>query len=395
MPHTPRLKDKSFATPDVWKTVTKAMGELEKLVWDDPRVVDDLTRAEGARQLTRLIGGAMPITMETVDPNHPQFLQLLSTQIQWGLPSADCHYLWAPLHGDNVYRIVGDRGTARLFDIEIRNGTFAYLAEWSLHSRLGHVETGPGNQVEIFLSRKRPAGAVNWVELPEGRCDIVLRQYFYDWDTEQMARLSIVNDNAVYPPPPLSADTIRQNLERFCDFLEQVPPVFRQSVEVYYQQPPNQMAFHAIDYGFRALTYGKGTYDCGPDEALILEVKLPKTHYWNIQLASHFWEARDFHLRQNALNGHQAQVDADGMFRAVISHQDPGVANWLDAGGHAQGLATIRYYEADTTPIPTVRRVKLAELDGALPADTVRVTPEQRQQILRNRAWAMQRMGRN
>jgi hypothetical protein len=394
MPYTTDLQHHGFTEPAIWQAAAKAMADIEKLVWDDPRVHDDLTRAEGVRQLTRLIGGALPITMETVDPNHPQFLQLLSTRVQWGLPSADCHYLWAPLHGDNTYRIVGDRGTARLFDIEIRNDTFAHLADWTLHSRLGSVETGPGNHVEIILSRERQEGAVNWVELPAGRCDIVLRQYFYDWNTEQMARLIIVNDNATYPPPPLTQEVIRERLELFCDFLQQVPPVFRQSVEVYYQQPANQMAFHAIDYGFRALTYGKGTYACGPDEALILEVEIPDTEYWNIQLASHFWEARDYHLRQNALNGHQAHVGADGIFRAVIAHRDPGVANWLDAGGHGEGLVTIRYYEADTTPIPNIRRVPLAQLDAAMPADTPRVSAEQRQRILRDRAWAMQRLGR-
>lgn len=394
MPYTRSLDGLGFAEPDIWRKIVSAMGELEKLVWEDPRVQDDLTRAEGVRQLTRLIGGSLPITMETIDPNHPQFLQLLSTRVQWGLPSADCHYLWAPLHGDNVYRISGDRGTARLFDIEIRNDSFAHLAEWTLHSRLASVETGPGNHVEIVLSRTRPEGAVNWVELPPGRCEIVLRQYFYDWNTEQMARLTIVNENASYPPPPLTTQAIHRNLELFCDFLAQVPPVFRKSVEVYYQQPPNMMGFHAIDYGFRALTYGKGTYRCAPDEALLLEVPLPRTRYWNIQLSSHFWEARDFHLRQNALNGHQAWVGDDGVFRAVISHRDPGISNWLDAGGHEQGLVTIRYYEADTTPIPTLRRMRFDELASALPADTARVTPEQRARTLRDRAWAMQRLGR-
>tara|TARA_R110000787_G_scaffold201880_11_gene312664 strand:- start:5850 stop:7037 length:1188 start_codon:yes stop_codon:yes gene_type:complete len=395
MPYSTSLNAHTFSDPAIWQEVVKSMAEIEKLVWNDERVTDDLTRAEGVRQLTRLIGGALPVTMETVDPEHPQFLQLLSTRVQWGLPSADCHYIWAPLHGRNVYRIVGDRGTAKLFDIEIRNDTFAHLGDWSLHARLGEVEVGPENQVEIFLSRERPAGAVNWVELPEGRCDIILRQYFYDWDKEQMARLTIENQNAIYPPPPLTEETIRKNLELFCDFLQQVPPVFRQSVETYYQHPVNTMAFDAIDYGFRALTYGKGAYQCGEDEALLVEVELPKTQYWNIQLASHFWEARDYHLRQNSLNGHQAQVDSDGVFRAVISHKDPGIANWLDAGGNQTGLMTIRYYEADSTPIPTVTRVPFSDLAKALPADAQTVTTEQRQKTLRNRARAMQRLNRD
>lgn len=394
MPYTTQLARLGFAEPTVWRKVAEAIAHLEKMVWDDPRVHDDLTRAEGARYLTRLIGGALPITVENVDADHPQLLQMLSTRVQYGLPSADCHYLWAPLHGDNVYRISGDRGTARLFDIEIRNDAFAHLAEWTLHSRLGEVVVGPNNHVEIVLSRTRPDGAMNWVELPAGRCEIVLRQYFYDWNHEQMATLAIVNENASYPPPPLTQESISRKLELFCDYLGQVPAICRKSVEVYYQQPHNQMAFHTIDYGFRALTYGKGAYRCAADEALLLEVPLPSTRYWNIQIGSHFWEARDYHLRQNSLNGHQAVVGSDGVFRAVISHRDPGVANWLDTGRHPEGLITIRYYEADSTPIPVLRLVRFSELDGALTKDMARITPDQRKKTLRDREWAMQRLRR-
>lgn len=384
-----------FNSPEIWREVVKAMGEMEALVWNDPRVNDELTRAEGLRYLTRLIAGALPITLENVDPDHPRFLQLLSTRLQWGLPSADCHYQWAPVHGDNVYRISGDRGTARMFDIESRRNQFARLGEWTLHARLPKAEVGPNNHVDIVLSRTRPAGARNWLELPEGPGELIFRQYFYDWTTEQAARLTIVNEGASYPPPPLTTQDIRRRAALFCDFLREATVIFRKSVETYYAAPPNTLAFDGIDYGWRAIQYGKGPYECALDEALILECTLPKTEYWNIQIGSHWWEARDYHLRQTSLNGHQAQVEEGRVFRAVIAHQDPGVANWLDAGGHDKGLVSIRYYEADTLPIPTIRKVKFAQLGAALPASTARVTPEQRQKILRERAWSMPRLGRD
>lgn len=384
-----------FDHPQIWREVVKAMGELEALVWSDPMVTDDLTRAEGVRQLTRIIAGAFPVTMELVDPRYPQFLQLLSTRVQWGLPSADCHYLWAPVHGDHTYRVVGDRGTARVIDLEVRHSHIARLGEWKLFERLTELEVGPHNQVEVVISRERPAGAVNWLKLPEGPANLVFRQYFYDWDTEQAARLTIITEGVKYPPPPLTTDDIRRNLERFCDFLKHTPAGFRRTVEAYYQAPEEALSFDGIDYAFASIKYGKGRYRCGPGEALILETRLPRTPFWNIQIGSHFWEARDFHLRQNSLNGHQAYVDEQGVFRAVISHEDPGIANWLDAGGHEQGLITIRYYDADSTPPATLRKVKLADVASTLPASTPRITPEARQKTLRARAWSMPRLGRD
>ncbi len=394
MPNTTQLQQYGFTEPTVWREVVKVMGELEQLVWNDPLVTDDLTRAEGVRYLTRIIAGALPMTMELADPSYPQLFHLLSTRIHWGLPATDCHYQWAPVHGDNVYRISGNRGTARVFDIETRKDHFAHIADWTLHDRLPKCEVGPNNHAEIVLSRERPEGARNSVQLAEGPGNIIFRQYYYDWNTEQPAQMSIVNENAVYPPPALSTSAINNGLELFCDWIRDVPKRFAQVVNSYYAAPNNSMVFDTIDFGWKSLKYGKGIYQCGPDEALIVEVKLPKSHYWSIQLCSHFWEARDYHLRQTSLNGHQAQIDEDGMFRAVISHSDPGIANWLDAGGHVQGLLAIRYYEPDSTPIPSVRSVKLSELKQSLPDSTPAVSAEARQKTLRDRAWSTARLRR-
>ena len=53
--------------------------------------------------------------------------------------------------------------------------------------------------------------------------------------------------------------------------------------------------------------------------------------------------------------------------RAVISLEDPGVPNWLDPAGFKQGTIYGRWYECDTEPTPTMKRVKLAELHDHLP----------------------------
>jgi len=96
-------------------------------------------------------------------------------------------------------------------------------------------------------------------------------------------------------------------------------------------------------------------------------------------------EPIDFANHQSSLNGHQAVLDPDGMFRAVVSAKDPGVANWLDTAGHAERGMLIRWLECDSGPRPTTKKVAFDEVRKTLPESTSRVTPEQRAEILERR----------
>ena len=128
-----------------------------------------------------------------------------------------------------------------------------------------------------------------------------------------------------------------------------------------------------------------------PDEALILETELPeKRPYWNVQLNDELWNALEFIYRQSSLNGHQARVDSDGRFRAVIAHVDPGVANWLDPVGSRQGMLIGRWYGCSTNPVPTLTRVPLADLRRHVPADTPILTAAEREAQLRTRRLGAQ-----
>jgi hypothetical protein len=377
------------ADPALWREVVRTIGDLESHVWDDPRVADDLTRAEGLRYLTRIVAGGIPMALEAWDPDHPQLVRFLSPTLQFGLPAADCSYLWAAVHGDGVYRIAGRRGTSRLFDVETRTGHTARIAEWKLVDRRSEFEVADDGTVEIVLSRAEQPG--NWIRLPEGPGSIIVREYYYDWLTEEPNFLHLSRDGATYPPAPLSPERVEEGARILVDWLRQVPAACAHAVTTHYDAPRDTLAFGPLDFGWKDLQYGKGVYDCADDEAVVIEVEPPVAPYWGIQLCSHFWEARDWHLRQTSINGHQAAIDDDGVFRAVIAQRDPGVANWLDAGGHRTGLIAARYFRAESTPQPAIRKVKLADLDAVLPATTARVSADERQAALRDRARSVRR----
>ena len=138
--------------------------------------------------------------------------------------------------------------------------------------------------------------------------------------------------------------------------------------------------------------YGTGWFALEPDEVLLIELDPPDALLWSFQLGNFWWESRDYVNRTGSLNGDQAVASSDGRYRIVIAAEDPGVPNWLVTAGHPEGAILYRYQQARNNPRPSVRVLSRADLAGALPADTPRVTPEQRgESIARRRAHAAER----
>jgi len=124
---------------------------------------------------------------------------------------------------------------------------------------------------------------------------------------------------------------------------------------------------------------------------VIVEFSPPACVHWGIALANGYWECVEYASRQSSLNGFQATLDGDGIFRAVIAHRDPGVANWLDPGHNVDGTLTARFLHADRAPEVRFEVVPLADLRAALPADTPGVDADARAHALERRRRAVLR----
>jgi hypothetical protein len=73
------------------------------------------------------------------------------------------------------------------------------------------------------------------------------------------------------------------------------------------------------------------------------------------------------------------------MFHAVISARDPGVPNWLDTAGYPKGAVQGRWLDCEERPLPTMRKVSIAEVRSLLPSDTPIVSAAAREAALRER----------
>lgn len=311
-------------------------------------------------------------------------------------PNPDAVYHYAPVAGDGVYRVVGQRGTVPV----------AGFATGKVMIGMG-LPPGPGydnydlddltlakdGSFEVLFSAERPADhRGDWRRLhPEARF-LMLRQFSYDWGGEQDVRVAIERlDTPPLKPRLTPADIDQQLRALFGTYVGCLTQTALGAVgRVQAGGWVNSFHLHDFQDLGNSASWPQAYYECvyeiAPDEALILETALPaKPHYWNVQVVDALWNQVELVHRQSSLNGHQAELDPDGKFRAVLSLEDPGVANWLDAGGHTRGMLIGRWYRCSSHPTPSLTKVKLADLRRHLPDSVPSITPAQRTTRLRQR----------
>lgn len=318
-------------------------------------------------------------------------------------PNPDDIYLQAPISSAYRYRVSGKRGTVKMltFNTMMNNagmpGELDFIGEHyaDLDDRDLQIDT-EGN-FEILLSAERPAGHTgNWLQIKPKATVLMVRQRSYDWTTEADPVISIENLDPVPLKPRLTPEEIVERIGHMAAMPARATKLFygmqnqvRAAVGINVFQPA------PIGGALSKQVYLPAVFEFAPDEALILETELPqKLHYWNFQLNDPYYNAVEYVYRLSSTNGHFARLSPDGKFRAVISLEDPGVPNWLDPAGFTEGTIYGRWYDADSCPTPTLKRVKFAELRDHLPADTEIVTPEQRADELARRVRGCQRRKR-
>jgi hypothetical protein len=356
---------------------------------------DDQARSQLWRQFAMNLSQGYFLLFQST-PDHPEFAPF-ENSVFLAQPNPDAVYYYAPVDGRGTYRVTGERGNAP-------------VAGFALGNRIIGMDPAPGRGLanydmedlaidedgcfEVLFSAERPDDHVgNWLRMDPEADFILARQFSYDWGRERDVRLAIERiDEGTQIRPPLTPAEIDAKLEHLMGgYPRNLSGICLSAV--------SRCAERGFVNAFNINTYqelGNGqdwpqayfetVFDIGEDEALIIESELPERRpYWNIQVVDGLWNQVEYVYRQSSLNGLQADVDADGKFRAVLSHSDPGIANWLDTGGNLYGMLIGRWYRCSSQPLPQVTKVRFADLERHLPTGVRRISPLEREQALRAR----------
>lgn len=387
--------DEELLTAAAWRQITGRLGDLESLVLDAAVPDSPRDRAEGWRYVLRFLAASIRCCIVAGDPDYPEFGRMIERGLAWGLDNPDCNYSITRVRGDAEYRVAGDAGTACHFEYQVNTGHFGdgNVGGWQTVSSIhaGELERAADGSFELWLSAEPREG--NWLRLDDTASSLFLRQYFADWQRERPARVFVERVGAAYPEPSLTPARLAPRIDELLEWLSKGIRGWEAMSRLILATEANQVTLTEPmegNAGLRGQAYGLGHFRCAADEAVVISFRPPSCRMWSVQLCGWFWDSLDFATRQSSINSVQARLDPDGMFRAVIAHQDPGFANWLDPVERTEGSLGIRYLFPEEVVQPEFRVVPLRELSRAMPPDAVRVDADTRRRGLERRRRAVQ-----
>ncbi len=385
-----------------WQQFCTRLQEAGERVFKDYNPAAPLHRADAFRFLTQNLGQAFDLALETKDTKFPALHAFCGPNRKLGGDAADFVYLQAWIDGESVYRISGNKGTARFLNFTVQGprpekqpGT-----DWpSLHEPFGDIpeanlfgqqlKTAWDGSFELYIggAQREP----NWLPSTPGTRKLFLRQGFDRWD-ELPAQLRIERVGMIEPRPVPTPATMVQAMDWAGRFVTGLmndwpdhPYHYGNAVD-----PVNVNRFPPDPAGDAAADKKRGRaaanmcWQLAADEALIVEFDA-HDGFWMVTNMGVFFNSMDYLYRPVSYTPSRTKVDSDGKVRFILSHEDPGYHNWLDTQRFERGNITYRNLMSDASTTFNTRLVKHAALAKELPPQSARVTAEQRVAQLRAR----------
>jgi Protein of unknown function (DUF1214) len=309
------------------------------------------------------------------------------------------------LDGRQTYRLSGRMGDLGIFLLQVQNGIFGEPDvklignyDWA------DFEKDAAGRFEVILSATEHKG--NWIRLdPAIPSQFVhIRRSLNDWHGDpgelHFKRISPIADDH-YDADEFTESAMAARIVRATHFLRYLVKIFNINLyDMYLNNAGGKKNVLTLlpgtvtsEVGSPSSNYAMAIFELKPDEALIVELeKLPDGSYWSFQLGDVWSRSLDYMNRQSSLNDREIHIGADGKVRLVVSHRDPGIANWLDPCNRVEGTIVFRNYRARFAPVPTSRLVQFSELHSVLPKDTKPVSATERKAFIERRRLGQRKL---
>jgi Protein of unknown function (DUF1214) len=404
------------ALSSAWKQFCRSLEEAGERVFKQHNPATTLHRADGFRFLTQNLGQAFDLALETKNTQFPVIHSFCSPFRKLGGDNADYTYQQAWIDGHAQYRISGNIGTCKFFNIAVQGarpvpkpgmrGLHDPFGDTPQANLFGHdMAVGWDGSFEVYIGGEKPDPKLcpNWLPTTPDTRKLFIRQGFDDWaELPVTMRIERVGMNEPRPMPDSAemktaiewASTFVSQLmidwpDWSYEFSEDFDPDGDNSFATARRRNDDPVYNPELDkVRGRAITSMR--WRLAPDEALIVEWD-KDDRFWMLTNMGTFMNSMDYLYRPVSYSPARTKADSDSKYRVILAHSDPGFHNWMDTQGFEVGHLGARVNFSSEGNNFTTTVVKHAELEKHLPADSARVTPEERSAMMLQRYYSILR----
>jgi hypothetical protein len=268
----------------------RLLAKLPASMRDDPQIQQEVARlalASLAGNVLEAIGG---------DGDHPFFLPNQNLVLDLPMPNADTTYRIARITPGGTYRLRGRRGSLRMLYLSQIGGPPASRAMLDMNAL--HIDAA--GRFDLIISPQRPAATHegDWWPLQTGTDRLLLRMVAADWQNEVDPTIAVERIDHAPQRPRVSAADLEARLRALPSAISLLPLMFVGRTEALAGEGyVNRMK--AVDLsnagGVRGQAYFDGVYDLRPDDALLMEVRVPAScRYYSLILGNQLHETTDW-----------------------------------------------------------------------------------------------------
>jgi hypothetical protein len=343
-----------------WRRFTDLHENLLELALSE----GDLDEGAAAALLRHMVGHIQYMGLQLrSDPARPMLINTQYSPWNWGHSNPDTLYLSARIDDAHDYRVYGKLGSVAQTTFGVYTGKDDQAQ--AVKALAEDLVVDDDGSFEIFFSREN-MGTTNWFELPPAADSFCAYQTFADWERQRKGSIRIECLNPDEPAKPISLyDSIAAfdahlaaSRELFIMWVKDIPTRVFGSLPKNFAIPPMQPPSAMAGAWFVPVSW-----ELQNGEALVMEYEIPcGAPYVGICLTNKWGEMIDIETRQTSLNLAQSHIDT-GRVSVLLSTEDFGVPNWLDASGYRSGVVTWRASTPDQPATPTVTAIRADQID--------------------------------
>ena len=330
-----------------WDRFAEDVAELGETVENAPFNKDQKTAAAGYRHIARLLATFLAEFTDFRNPEYPQFSRFPNSVARIGWDNPDSLYLAFPVRGDHSYRLRGNASNFDLVTINVYSGMLGHTPVRDIRTissiASDNLDIDENGDFVLTLSASPAEG--DWLRLEPDAYIVLIRRLVSDWENTDEGLWEVLNLTTLGKGSPRpTPESVGRSLDDAVTQARALRELLTIAHRITFQLAlrPNEASEPArtdpnLPMADPFQTASRGYFRLREDEALLVEAPVADCRYASIQLGNPWMESLDYASRQASLNHRTRHVDADGRVRYVISIRDPGVHNWLDTAGWAEG----------------------------------------------------------